>query len=53
VPHLLLEASAVLGVAAMRTGRLPALGGRRVAVVITGRSVGLDMLRRVLEMPGV
>jgi threonine dehydratase len=48
VPHLLLEASAVLGVAAMRTGRLPALAGRRVAVVITGRSVGLDTLRRVI-----
>lgn len=51
MPHLLLEASAVLGIAAMRTGRLGSLAGRRVAVVVTGRNIALDALRSVLESP--
>ena len=48
VPHLLLEASAVLGIAALRGGQLSSLRGLRVAVVCTGRNVGADTLRQVL-----
>ncbi len=47
VPHLLLEGSAVLGVAALRLGR-GGLAGRRVAVVVTGRNVDGATLRRIL-----
>lgn len=48
VPHLLVEGSAALGISALRMHRLGGLAGRRVAVVITGRSVGGDVVRRVL-----
>ena len=48
VPHLLLEGSAVLGIAALRGGRIDA-AGRNVAVVTTGRNVTLDTLRAVLR----
>ena len=51
VPHLLLEGGAVLGVAALRSGRLEALADRRVAVVTTGRNVAPDVLRQILEQP--
>ena len=47
LPHLLLEGSAVLGIAALRAGRVEA-DGRNVAVVTTGRNVTLDTLRGVL-----
>lgn len=47
VPHLLLEGSAVLGIAAVR-GRALDVAGRNVAVVVTGRNVDADTLRRVL-----
>jgi len=47
VPHLLLEGSAVLGIAALRSG-LAEAAERNVAVVTTGRNVGPDTLRRVL-----
>jgi len=47
VPHVLLEGSAVLGIAALRTQRVD-LTGRRVAVVTTGRNVAPDALRRAL-----
>ena len=47
VPHLLLEGSAVLGIAALRTGGVDA-AGRRVAVVTTGRNVSPETLRSVL-----
>ncbi len=47
VPHLLLEGSAVLGIAALRPGLLD-VTGRRVAVVTTGRNVGPDTLRAIL-----
>jgi threonine dehydratase len=47
VPHLLLEGSAVLGIAALRAGRIEA-AGRNVAVVTTGRNVTLETLRAVL-----
>jgi threonine dehydratase len=48
VPHLQLEGSAVLGIAALRSGRLPALVDKRVAIVTTGRNVAPDVLRRIL-----
>ena len=47
VPHALLEPSAVLGIAALRAGRVDA-GGRNVAVVCTGRNVSPEVLRSVL-----
>jgi threonine dehydratase len=47
VPHVLLEGSAVLGIAALRTGRVD-VAGRNVAVVTTGRNVAPDVLRAVL-----
>ena len=47
VPHLLLEGSAALGIAALRPEFLD-LSGRNVAVVTTGRNVGPDTLREVL-----
>ena len=47
VPHLLLEGSAVLGIAALRTGAID-VTERRVAVVSTGRNVGAELLRRVI-----
>jgi threonine dehydratase len=48
-PHLLLEGSAVLGIAALRSGDLESLRGLRVAVVITGRNVAPELVREVLE----
>ena len=41
VPHILLEASAVLGVAAVRAGRVR-VEGANVAIVTTGRNVSLE-----------
>ena len=41
VPHILLEGSAVLGIAALRAGQLD-VAGRRVALVTTGRNVGSE-----------
>jgi threonine dehydratase len=37
-----------LGIAALRAGRLASLAGLRTAVVVTGRNIGPDTLRRVL-----
>jgi threonine dehydratase len=47
VPHTLLEGSAVLGIAALRAGRVD-VEGRNVAVVTTGRNLAPDVLRRVV-----
>jgi threonine dehydratase len=47
-PHLLVEGSAALGIAALRMHRLGDLAGRRVVVVLTGRSIGGEVVRRVL-----
>jgi threonine dehydratase len=47
VPHVLLEGSAVLGIAALRGGSLD-VADRRVAVVTTGRNVSPETLRSVL-----
>jgi threonine dehydratase len=50
VPRIMLEGSAVLGIAALRAGRIDA-ADRRVAVVTTGRNVSQDVLRAVLAGP--
>ena len=47
-PHLLIEGSAALGIAALRMHRLGDLTGRCVVVVLTGRSIGGEVVRRVL-----
>ncbi len=47
VPHLLLEGSAVLGIAALRA-RGGALADRRVAVVVTGRNLDSAVLRSIM-----
>ena len=47
VPHLLLEGSAVLGIAALNPGVLD-VTGRNVAIVTTGRNVSLETLRSIL-----
>ena len=47
VPHLLLEGSAVLGIAALRAHR-GGLEQRRVAVVVTGRNLDRSALERIL-----
>lgn len=47
VPHLLLEGSAVLGVAALSSGVVD-VTGRRVAVVATGRNVSIADVRTIL-----
>ena len=47
VPHTLLEGSAVLGIAALRSGRLD-VSERRVAVVTTGRNVAPDVVRDII-----
>ena len=47
VPHLLLEGSAVLGIAALRPGLID-VAGRNVAIVTTGRNVSLETLRAAL-----
>lgn len=48
VPHLLLEGSAVLGVAALSAGKVVGLEDQHVAVVLTGRNVDADALRPIL-----
>jgi threonine dehydratase len=47
--RILLEASAVLGIAVLLGGREPSLEGRRVAVVCTGRNVDAQVVRQVLS----
>ena len=47
VPHIQLEGSAVLGIAALRSRQVD-VPERRVAVVTTGRNIGSDTLRTVL-----
>ncbi|CAN5354853.1 threonine/serine dehydratase [soil metagenome] len=47
IPHLLLEGSAVLGIAALRPALLD-VAGRNVAIVTTGRNLSLETLRRLL-----
>jgi threonine dehydratase len=48
VPHLLVEPSGVLGIAALRTLR-GGLAGRRVGVVLTGRNMDRQTLVRLLQ----
>lgn len=47
VPHILLEGSAALGIAALQSGRID-VTDRRVAIVTTGRNVSLDTVQSVL-----
>jgi threonine dehydratase len=47
VPHVLLEGSAALGIAAIRA-RAVDVAGRNVAVVTTGRNASAELLRAVL-----
>jgi threonine dehydratase len=47
VPHVLLEGSAVLGIAALLDG-LVDVAGRNVAVVTTGRNVSVEAVRTIL-----
>lgn len=47
VPHILLEGSAALGIAALQPGVVD-VAGRNVAIVLTGRNVAAETLRRVL-----
>jgi threonine dehydratase len=47
VPHVLLEGSAALGVAALQTAQVE-VADARVAVVTTGRNVSAETLRTVL-----
>lgn len=46
--HILLEGSAVLGIAALRGGHVPDAEGHRVAIVCTGRNVDGDTIRQIL-----
>ena len=48
-PRLLLEGSAVLGIAVLLRGVDASLEGRRVAVVCTGRNVDGQVVRNVLS----
>jgi threonine dehydratase len=50
VPHILLEGSAALGIAALRSAATD-VADRRVAIVTTGRNVDGDTLRRALGAP--
>lgn len=52
VPHILLEGSAALGIAALRPDILD-VADRRVAVVTTGRNVSADTLRALLDHGGL
>jgi threonine dehydratase len=47
VPHVLLEGSAALGIAALQAGRID-VTDRLVAIVTTGRNVSLETVRSVL-----
>lgn len=49
VPHILLEGSAALGIAALRSGATD-VADRRVAIVTTGRNVSLEVLGRALGL---
>jgi threonine dehydratase len=48
IPHLLVEPSAALGIAALRARR-GGLEGRRVAVVLTGRNVAPEVVHEVVR----
>ncbi len=48
VPHVLLEPSGALGIAALRAGRTSSAAGARVAVVVTGRNVAAETVSAAL-----
>ncbi len=47
--RLMVEGSAALGVAALRSGRVQQLDGRRVGIVVTGRNIDPETFERVLR----
>ena len=47
--HLALEGSAVTGIAALLTGGIPGLSGKRVAVIVTGRNIDRNQLLQLLR----
>lgn len=46
--HLALEGSAVVGMVALLNGHLPALAGRRVAIILTGRNIAAEKVGEIL-----
>ena len=48
VPHTLLEGSAALGIAAGLAGRIDDVDERRIAVVTTGRGIGVEAVKAIL-----
>ena len=46
--HVIVEGSGAVGIAALQTGRFVPASGSRVAVILSGRNVTLDLLRKVL-----
>jgi threonine dehydratase len=51
--HLALEASAVVGIAALLNHKLTAIEGKRIAVVVTGRNIATDRLLQLLAPANV
>jgi threonine dehydratase len=49
VPHILLEPSAALGIAALRAGRVAGVADAKVAVVLTGRNATEDTIASALR----
>jgi len=46
----LAEGAAAVGVAALASGRLPELAGRRVAVVLSGGNIDVQLLSRIIDL---
>ncbi|MGH9363604.1 MAG: pyridoxal-phosphate dependent enzyme, partial [Thermoanaerobaculia bacterium] len=47
---VLAEGAAAVGVAALAGGRLPELAGKRVAVVLSGGNIDVQLLSRIIEL---
>jgi len=47
--HLALEGSAVVGIAALLSGRIDGLAGKQVAVIVTGRNIAAERLCQLLH----
>jgi threonine dehydratase len=46
--HLVVEGAGAVGIAALQHGRIAGIGGKKVAVVLTGRNVGVEKLRGLM-----
>lgn len=46
--HLVVEGSGAVGIAALQHGRIAGISGKKVAVVLTGRNVGVEKLRGLI-----